>query len=58
MSFSKKEYDIKYRKQNKKQFNVDLNIDEHTELVNLLEKKKLSKVQFIRNAIKHLKEEE
>lgn len=55
--FNKTEYDIDYRKKHKKQFNADLNIDEMEELEELLKKKNLTKIQFLRNAIKDLKKE-
>ncbi len=56
----KKKFDfIKYKtawnKENKKQFKVDLNIKEYEELCNILNKKNISKVQFVRNALEELK---
>ncbi len=53
--FDKQQYDIDYRKRFKKQFNVDLNIEEYNELNDLLTKHNLTKVQFLRNAISSLK---
>lgn len=55
MTFNKKEYDVHYRKKHKKQFNIDLNLEEHEELTELLKLNNLTKVQFIRNAIEDLK---
>ena len=43
-----------YKKAHKRQFKVDLNIDEKEELDKLLEKANLTKVQFVRNAKKEL----
>lgn len=53
--FDKVKYDNNYRK---KQFNIDLNIDEMEEVEILLKKHNLTKVQFLRNSIKQLKEKE
>lgn len=53
--FNQSKYIQEYRKNKKKQFNVDLNKDEAEELEKLLKEKKLTKVQFIRNAIEELK---
>lgn len=39
----------------KKQFKVDLNINEYNELCDLLEQKQITKVNFVRNAINELK---
>lgn len=55
--FNKKEYDINYRKKHKKQFNVDLNIEEYEELEELLKKKNMAKVDLVRYAIKKLNQE-
>ena len=52
--FNQKEYIINYRKAHKKQFTVDLNIDEYNDLCLLLEQNNLTKVQFVRNALKEL----
>ena len=54
--FNKKNYDIDYRKKYKSQFNVDLNKDEKNELDNLLNKKGITKSEFLRIAISLLKE--
>ena len=53
--FNQSKYIQEYRKNKKKQFNVDLNKDEAEELEQLLKEKELAKVQFIRNAIEELK---
>ncbi len=53
--FNKKEYDINYKKLHKKQFKVDLNIEEYNHLEKLLVKYNLSKAQFLRNSIEQLK---
>ncbi len=53
--FDKKKYDMEYMRMHKKQFNVRLNNDIYYELENLLKNKKLTKVQFIKNAIEELK---
>lgn len=53
--FNQSKYIQEYRKNKKKQFNVDLNKDEAEELEQLLKEKELTKVQFIRNAIEELK---
>ncbi len=53
--FNKKEYDINYKKLHKKQFKVDLNIEEYNYLEKLLTKYNLSKAQFLRNSIEQLK---
>ncbi len=55
--FNKKEYDMKFRKEKKKQFNVDLDISVYEELEELLKRKNITKAQFLRNAIEELKEE-
>lgn len=56
MAFDKKQYDINYMKLHKKQFKVALNIDEYEELEKILKQKKLTKIQFVRDSIKNLKE--
>lgn len=53
--FNQNKYIQEYRKNKKKQFNVDLNKDEAEELEQLLKEKELTKAQFIRNAIEELK---
>ncbi len=55
--FNKKEYDMALRKKTKKQFNVDLNIDEKEEIDKFLSEHEISKVDFVRNSFKKLKEE-
>lgn len=55
MTFNKRKYDIEYRKKKKKQFTVDLNIDEYDELVECLKKHNLTKVGLVRNALRDLK---
>ena len=54
-NFDKKKYDIEYNKLHKKQFKVNLNIEEYNILCELLKLKNLSKVQFVRNALEELK---
>ena len=49
---------MEYRKKHKKQFNVDLNADEHEEITNFLKSKNITKVKFVRDAFKELKEKE
>lgn len=51
----KTKYDMDYRKKHKKQFNVDLNIEEYDELTELLKKQNIKKVQFVRIAFEELK---
>ncbi len=53
--FNKKEYDLKYHKEHKKQFNVSLNIKEHEELIKLLKLKGIKQIDFVRNAFEELK---
>ena len=55
MAFNQNKYIQEYVKIHKKQFKVDLNIDEHKELKELLKQHNLSNVQFVRNAIEDLK---
>ncbi len=52
--FNQKEYIINYRKTHKKQFTVDLNVDEYNILCDLLKQHNLTKVQFVRNALNEL----
>lgn len=54
-NFKKIQYDIEWRKKNKKQFKVDLNISEYEELCDLLNKKGLTKVDFVRKSFEELK---
>ena len=56
MAFDKAKYDVEYKKKNKKQFKVELNLDEMDELNELLKKYNLTKIQFVRNAIIDLKQ--
>lgn len=53
--FNKKKYDIEYNKKHYSQFKVDLKHEEKEELEMLLVKHKLTKAQFLRNAILELK---
>lgn len=53
--FDKQKYDTKYKKEHYSQFKVDLIKEEYQELCNLLEKKGIKKVDFVRNAFKELK---
>ena len=53
--FNQSKYIQEYRKENKKQFNVDLNKDEAEELDRLLKEKGMTKVEFVRKAIEKLK---
>lgn len=55
MAFNKKQYDIEYKKKKKKQFKVDLNIDEYEELEQLLKAKGMTKVQLVREGLERLK---
>ena len=55
MAFNKKQYDIDYKKKKKKQFKVDLNIDEYEELEQLLKAKGMTKVQLVREGLERLK---
>lgn len=55
MSFDQNKYIQEYRKEHKKQFNVDLNKDEYEELVKLLKEKGITKVEFIRKSTEWLK---
>lgn len=57
MAFDKAKYDIEYKRKNKKQFKVDLNVEEFEELTILLKEKGMTKVQLVRNAINLLKKE-
>jgi len=55
IAFNKLEYDKNYKKQHKKHFGVDLNIDEMNELNKLLEENNITKADFLRNAINNFK---
>lgn len=48
-------YKVKYNKEHYKVFKVDLKIEEAEELERILKEKKLTKAQFLRNAIKMIK---
>jgi len=52
-----KEYKIKYNKEHYKAFKVDLKIEELEELEKILKKENITKAQFLRNAIKNIKNE-
>ena len=54
--FNQTKYVMDYRKQHKARFNVDLNKSEKEELDILLKDNNLTKAEFIRLAIKALKE--
>ena len=54
--FNQTKYIMDYRKQHKAQFNVDLNKDEKEKLDSLLKENNLTKVEFIRIAIRLLKQ--
>lgn len=58
VGFDQRKYKNEYRKKNTKQFNVDLNIEEHQEITNFLKIRNITKVKFIRDAFKELKEKE
>ena len=53
--FDKRKYDYEYRLEHYKEFRCYLSIDEFNELNDLIKENKLSKSDFIRNAIKELK---
>lgn len=53
--FNQQRYIQNYNKEHYKTFKVDLKKDEIEELEDLLKKKKLSKAQFLRNAISQFK---
>lgn len=54
--FNQSQYINDYRKAKKKQFNVDLNKEEFEELNKILKDKNMTKVDFVRQALKRLKE--
>ena len=54
-AFNQTKYINDYKKKFKSRFSTDINKDEMIELEKLLEKNKLSKAQFLRNAINELK---
>lgn len=53
--FNQKEYINNYKKEHYSAFKVNLKKDEKLELDQLLKKHKLTKTQFLRNAIDNLK---
>ena len=53
--FNQSKYIQEWTKLHKKQFKVDLNIQEYEELKNLLKENNLSNVKFVRNALNDLK---
>lgn len=53
--FNQQRYIQNYNKEHYKTFKVDLKKDEIEELEDLLKKEKLSKAQFLRNAISQFK---
>ena len=53
--FNQKEYIQEYNKKHYRTFKVDLKIEELEELNKLLEKKRLTKAQFLRISIEKLK---
>lgn len=55
MSFNQNKYIQEYRKEHKKQFNVDLNKEEWEELNKLLKEKGITKVEFVRKGIEELR---
>lgn len=61
MAFNKKEYDKKYHKEKrseKKIWLVELPKDEKEKYDNMLKEKNITKIQFLRNSFKELKEKE
>lgn len=53
--FNATAYKLQWAKEHKKQFKVDLNIEEYNLLNDLLTKKRITKAQFLRTAIEELK---
>lgn len=53
--FDKRKYDIEYIKTHKRQFKVNLDISFYNELDKLLKDKKITKVDFVKNAFEELK---
>ena len=53
--FNQKEYIVKWQKEHKTKFAVDLNKEEYNDLCILLKSKNLTKVQFVRDAFEDLK---
>ena len=56
MKTNKQVYDMEYRRKNKKQINIDLNLDEYEELKEIIEKTGLTKVEIFRKGIQTIKE--
>lgn len=57
MGFNKNEYINAWKKEHKKQFKVELNIEEYEKLTKLLNKNNLTKVGFIRKSMKILEKD-
>jgi metal-responsive CopG/Arc/MetJ family transcriptional regulator len=55
MTFNQKEYTIKYIKENRARFLVDLTKEEKKELDEILKEDNLTKAEFLRQAIKQYK---
>lgn len=55
--FNQQKYIQEYNKQHYKTFKVDLKKDEFDELEELLNKKRITKAQFLRDAINNLKKQ-
>ncbi len=53
--FNQREYIKEWKLKHKKKFAVDLDIEEHAELLALLKEKNITQVDFVRNAFKELK---
>ncbi|MDY2804467.1 MAG: hypothetical protein SOT91_03780 [Bacilli bacterium] len=52
--FDSNKYKQDWARKNKRQFKVDLNVDEYNDLCFLLNRKNITKVDFVRNAFKEL----
>lgn len=55
MKFNQSKYIQEYNKEHYKTFKVDLKVEEWDEINELLNKKGMTKAQFLREAIKQLK---
>lgn len=55
--FDEKEYNKKYKKENKLQFKVDLNIEDKIALDKMLKKMNMTKSEFLKKSISKFKEE-
>lgn len=55
MKFNQSKYIQEYNKEHYKTFKVDLKVEEWNEINELLNKKGMTKAQFLREAIKQLK---